>query len=168
MLDLQTPIAASPSAHLFDAFADEWVVAHDRYLEDGLAYPRLLDATRRLLTRVYPRLALLELAYDDESVLTGVMATTDSGERYPLPSFDDRLPHAGPPWFEHAPFDECPELMDVLLRDTYGEAFDQAARVVTAWLDGITTQYPQFQFIMQALAFVARDSEGALTELTIR
>lgn len=170
MLDINAVFSPEKSVEPFRGHAEDWTLARDHYLSGVKPYCSLVGATRLLMLRVCPRLKTLEFAYteDRDAVLTDVMATTDSGERYPLPSFDDRLPHYGPPWFEHSPFNECPELADVMSRDTYGAAFDDAGRVVADWLGAKMTTYADFEFLMLTLAFIARDSEGALTELTIR
>jgi hypothetical protein len=164
MLDISCVTTPETSVGLFRAEATQWTLARDRYLSRLLPLAGLVEATRHLLACSYRAVMRVKLTYsaDGDNVLTEVVMHTRKGEEVPLPSFDCRLlPHDGPPWFTE------PAMAHVAAQITQA-SFDETARVLSDWFDGITADYDDVLFTMLALAFVARDCEGALTELVLR
>lgn len=159
MLDIQSVIAPENSAGAFRAEATQWTLARDRYLSGILPFNGLVGATWLLVARTYRAVTRVELAYTgSDHVLTDVVFHTRNGERFPLPGFDDRLPLDGPPWFTEP-------AMEHVAQEMSEQSFEETARVLSDWFDGITADYEDVLFTMLAIAFVARDSEGTLTAL---
>lgn len=163
MLDIQCVIPPETSAGQFRSEATQWTLARDRYLSQVVSLAELVEATRVLLAQTYRAVTRVELSYSDDgdNVLTEVVMHTRKGEAVPLPSFDCRLPPGGPPWFTE------PEMAHIAAQMNQ-DSFDETARVLSDWFDGITADYDDVLFTMLALAFVARDCNGTLTELLLR
>lgn len=163
MLDIQSVDAPHGSRDPFRSEAAQWTLARDRYLAGVLSYKGLVAATRHLLARTLTRLKGLALFYgkDRHRPLVGVTAITTNNFSFALPSFDDRLGVDGPPWYRDPAVDYLTSHMDE-------DSFEEAGRVVAQMLGGVSANYEDVSFLLLTVAFVARDSEGALTELCIQ
>lgn len=164
MLDIECVITPESAVSTFRVEATQWTLARDRYLAGILPFKGLVEATRLLLARTYRAMTRLELSYADVEgyrVFTEVMVHTRAGEAFPLPGVDYGDNPAGPPWFTDPTMRHIASQMNAL-------SFEETGRVLSDWLDGITADYDDVMFTLLALAFVARDSEGELTELIIR
>jgi hypothetical protein len=163
MLDIHSVIAPPKARTPFHGHAEAWTLARDRYLAGALPYAGLVGATRLLLARAFSRLKGLSLFYDDsrEHTLVAVTAVTTNHFTFALPSFDDRLGMHGPPWFQEPALSYLAAHMD-------SDSFEEAGRVLSDMLGGLSTDYDDVCFLLLSIAFVARDSEGSLTTLPVR